>query len=75
MALIMEKVLEPRREWWTQVTAWAACILYRAGNDERWQKFHAMASAMLQGRPLGEISLMHTVVSQTVLAWEHRQDH
>jgi hypothetical protein len=74
-ALIMEKVLEPRREWWTQVTAWAACILYRAGNDERWQEFHAMASAMLQGRPLGEISLMHTVASQTVLAWEHRQDH
>jgi hypothetical protein len=73
-ALIMEKVLEPRREWWTQVAAWAACILYRAGNDERWQEFYAMASAMLQGRALEEISLMHTVASQTVSAWEHRQD-
>jgi hypothetical protein len=41
-ALIMEKVLEPRREWWTQVAAWAACILYRAGNDERWQEFYAL---------------------------------
>jgi hypothetical protein len=48
----MEKVLEPRREWWTQVTAWAACILYRAENDERWQEFYAMASAMVQGRAL-----------------------
>ena len=37
-ALVMEKVLEPRREWWTQAAAWAACILYRAGNDERWQE-------------------------------------
>jgi hypothetical protein len=26
-ALVMEKVLEPRREWWTQAAAWAACIL------------------------------------------------
>jgi len=38
-ALVMEKVLEPRREWWTQAAAWAACILYRVGNDERWQEF------------------------------------
>jgi hypothetical protein len=73
-ALIMEKVLEPRREWWTQVAAWAACILYRTGNDEPWQEFYAMASAMLQGRALGEVSLMHTVASQTLSAWERRQD-
>jgi len=57
-ALTIEKVLEPRREWWTQVTAWAAYILYRTGNDERWQEFYAMASAMVQGRALREISLM-----------------
>ena len=74
-ALIIEKVLEPRREWWTQVTAWAAYILYRVGNDERWQEFYAMASAMVQGRALREISLMYTVAAQTVAAWEHRQDH
>jgi len=73
-AFIMEKVLEPRREWWTQVTAWAAWILYRAEADERWQEFYAAASAMAQGRALQEISLMHTVAAQTVSAWEHRQD-
>ena len=73
-ALIMEKVLEPRREWWTQVAAWAACILYRAGNDERWQESYALASAMVQGRALKEIPLMYKVASQTVSAWEHRQD-
>jgi hypothetical protein len=73
-ALIMENVLEPRREWWTQVAAWAACILYRAGNDERWQEFYALASAMVQGRVLKEIPLMYKVASQTVSAWEHRQD-
>jgi hypothetical protein len=28
-ALIIEKVLEPRREWWTQEAAWAAYILYQ----------------------------------------------
>ena len=27
-ALIIEKVIEPRREWWTQAAAWAAYILY-----------------------------------------------
>jgi hypothetical protein len=73
-ALIMEKVLEPRREWWIQMTAWAAWILYRAEHDERWQEFYAAASAMIQGRALQEISLMHTVAAQTVAAWEHRQD-
>ena len=74
VALVMEKVLEPRREWWTQAAAWAACILYRTGNDQRWQEFYAAASAMVQGRALQEISLMHTVAAQTVAAWEHRQD-
>jgi hypothetical protein len=73
-ALVMEKVLEPRREWWTQAAAWAACILYRAGNDERWQEFYALASAMAQGRALKEIPLMYKVASQTVSAWEHRLD-
>ena len=53
---IMEKVLEPRREWWADVAAWAACILYQAGNDERWQEFYAAALAMVQKRPLHEIS-------------------
>jgi hypothetical protein len=73
-ALVMEKVLEPRREWWTQAAAWASCILYRAGNDERWQEFYALASAVAQGRALKEIPLMYTVASQTVSAWEHRLD-
>jgi hypothetical protein len=59
----MEKVLEPRREWWMQMTAWAAWILYRAEDDERWQEFYAAASAMVQGRELQEISLMHTVAA------------
>jgi hypothetical protein len=73
-ALVMEKVLEPRREWWTQVAAWAACILYRTGNDERWQEFYALASALARGRALKEIPLMYKVASQTVSAWQHRQD-
>lgn len=70
---IMEKVLEPRREWWADVAAWAACILYQAGNDERWQEFYAAALAMVQKRPLHEISLMKTVAEQTVEAAEFRQ--
>lgn len=72
-ALIVEKVLEPRREWWAQAIAWAAYILYQAGNDERWQEFYAAALAMVQKRPLHEISLMKTVAEQTVEAAEFRQ--
>jgi hypothetical protein len=71
--LIMEKVLEPRREWWAEVAAWAAYILYQAGNDERWQEFCAAALAMVQKRPLHEISLMKTVAEQTVEAAKFRQ--
>ena len=72
-ALIMEKVLEPRREWWTQEAAWAAYILYLAGSDERWQEFYAAALAMVQKRPLREISLMKRVAEQTVMVSETRQ--
>ena len=57
-----------------QQVAWASCILYRAGNDERWQEFYALASALVQGRALKEIRLMYKVASQTVSAWQHRQD-
>jgi hypothetical protein len=72
-ALIMDKVLEPRREWWTQAVAWAAYILYQAGNDERWQDFYAAALAMVQKRALNEISLMKKVAEETVMVWEARQ--
>jgi hypothetical protein len=71
--LIMEKVLEPRREWWTQAVAWVAYILYEAGDDERWQDFYAAALAMVQKRALNEISLMRKVAEQTVMAWEARK--
>jgi hypothetical protein len=71
--LIMEKVLEPRREWWTQAVAWVAYVLYEAGDDERWQEFYAAALAMVQKRALNEISLMRKVAEQTVMAWEARK--
>lgn len=72
-ALIIEKVLEPRREWWAQAAAWAAYILYQAGNDERWQEFYTAALAMAQKRPLHEIALLQMVAEQTVEAAEVRQ--
>jgi hypothetical protein len=72
-ALIMERVIEPRREWWAQAAAWAAYILNQAGNDERWQEFYAAALAMVQKRPLREISLLKWVAEQTVMASETRQ--
>jgi hypothetical protein len=70
---IVEKVLEPRREWWAQAAAWAAYILYQAGSDERWQEFYSAAVAMVQKRPLHEISLMKMVAEQTVMVSETRQ--
>jgi hypothetical protein len=70
--LILEKVLEPRREWWAQAAAWAAYILYQAGNDERWQEFYTAALAMVRNRPLDEIALLQMVAEQTVEAAEVR---
>ena len=72
-ALTMERVIEPRREWWAQAAAWAAYILNQAGIDERWQAFYAVALAIVQKRPLHEISLMKWVAEQTVMASETRQ--
>jgi hypothetical protein len=72
-ALIMEKVVEPRREWWAQSAAWTAYILNLAGNDERWQEFYAASLAIVQQRPLREIPLLKLVAEQTVMASENRQ--
>jgi hypothetical protein len=72
-ALIMESVIEPRRVWWAQSAAWGAYILNQAGNDERWQEFYAAALAIVQKRPLHEISLLKWVAEQTVMASETRQ--
>ena len=72
-ALILERVMEPRREWWAQSTAWTAYILNQAGIDERWQEFYAAALAIAQGRPLREIPLLKLVAEQTVMASESRQ--
>jgi hypothetical protein len=72
-ALIMEQVVEPRREWWAQSAAWTAYILNLAGNDERWQEFYAAALAIVQQRPLREIPLLKLVAEQTVTASETRQ--
>jgi hypothetical protein len=71
-ALILERVLEPRREWWAQAAAWAAYILYQAESDERWQEFYAVALAIVQKRPLHKVSLMKTVAEQTVMASQTR---
>jgi hypothetical protein len=71
-ALVIEKVLEPRREWWIQQVAWAAHILHQSG-DERWREFYAAARAMVQQRPLPEISLMKRVAEQTIIVSETRQ--
>jgi hypothetical protein len=71
--LILENVLEPRREWWAQAAAWAAHILNQAGNDERWREFYTAALAMVQKRPLHEIALLQMVAEQTVEAAEVRQ--
>jgi hypothetical protein len=69
-ARIMEKVLQPRREWWTQAAAWMAYILYQSGNDERGQDFYAAGLAMVQGRPFNQIALMKKVAEQTIMASE-----
>jgi hypothetical protein len=72
-ALVVEKVMEPRREWWAHSAAWTAYILNQAGNDERWQEFYAAALAIVQERPLREIPLLKLVAEQTVMASESRQ--
>ena len=72
-AFVMERVIEPRREWWSQAAAWAAYILSQAESNERWQEFYSAALAMTQMRPLHEIPLLRMVAEQTVMASEIRQ--
>ncbi|MGH7868886.1 MAG: hypothetical protein ACREP9_14945 [Candidatus Dormibacteraceae bacterium] len=72
-ALIIERVIEPRREWWAQAVAWAAYILSQSGNDERWQEFYAAALGIVQKRALHQISLLKWVAEQTVMASATRQ--
>jgi hypothetical protein len=71
-ALILAKVVEPRRQWWLQAAAWSAYILYRAGTEECWTELFVAAAALAQGRPMDEIPLMSWVARQTCAAWEEQ---
>lgn len=71
-ALILAKVIEPRRQWWLQAAAWSAYILYRAGTEECWHELFVAAAALAQGRPMDEIPLMSWVARQTCAAWEEQ---
>lgn len=71
-ALILAKVVEPRRQWWLQAAAWSAYILYRAGTQECWHELFVAAAALAQGRPMDEIPLMSWVARQTCAAWEEQ---
>ena len=71
-ALILAKVVEPRRQWWLQAAAWSAYILYRAGTEECWHELFVAAAALAQGRPMDEIPLMSWVARQTCAAWEEQ---
>jgi hypothetical protein len=69
-ALVMEKVIEKRRGWWSEAAAWIAYALHQSGDEFDWRDFYAIALALSQGRPLHEIALTKCIAEQTIEAAE-----
>lgn len=60
--------LDTRRDYWACVVARAADVLAAAGDQDA-ESFTATAMALLEGRDLKKIPVMHDVHEQTIEAW------
>ncbi len=60
--------LETRRDFWARIVARAADVLAAAGEQDA-DSFTATAMALLDGRDLKKIPVMHDVHEQTIEAW------
>jgi len=60
--------LETRRDFWARIVARAADVLAAAGDQDA-DSFTATAMALLDGRDLKKIPVMHDIHEQTIEAW------
>lgn len=68
-ALVMEKVIEPRRTRWADLLAWTAYLMAHAGRSETAASFYREARAALDGTPLAKLPTMNHVARMTVEAF------
>jgi hypothetical protein len=72
-ALLVERILEDRRDVWAERLMWTA-LWARAAQTRPpvpWQSFLIVANALQQGTPLAQIPLMHAVAERSVQsAWQ-----
>lgn len=64
----MWRWLETRRDFWARIVARSADVLTAAGDQDA-DSFAATAMALLDGRDLKKIPIMHDVHQQTIEAW------
>lgn len=68
---ILHDVLEPRRRGWAERFVWTALWLREGSkSDPLWPRFALLAHALLQGRPLDTVPLMHEIAATTVAAMQ-----
>ena len=63
--------LEERRGHWALVLARSAHVLKLAAGDRDWRSFAATAAALIEGKALRDIPVMHAVLNNSILV---RQD-
>jgi hypothetical protein len=68
LAAIIEKVLEPKRDYWANVVAWSAFAQRGDGDDSDWIEMALVAREMASARPLSEIPLARFIAVQTAEA-------
>ncbi|CAN5364558.1 hypothetical protein BH10PSE19_BH10PSE19_05710 [soil metagenome] len=66
--IVLEKVLEPRREKWAHRFVWMALWAKEIPNKKGvvWSDFAVMAHEIFKGRPLREIPVFATISAETV---------
>ncbi len=68
MVAALWRWLETRRDFWARIVARSADVLAAAGDQDA-DSFTATAMALLDGRDLKKIPIMHDVHEQTIEAW------
>ena len=68
--LIIEEILEPRRQRWYYCFLLMALALYQSKPRRRasWKKFFALAKALAQDTPMEDIPLMGMIAARTIYA-------
>jgi hypothetical protein len=76
---VIDKIIEPRRQYWLEKLIWLVLWLREAEADDpdnpSWAQFLIIADALIQGRKLKDIPFFQMIAERTVFVFEQQHDY